>query len=249
MIDPSQAAAEQALGASTHSGVDAQPAAVAADSAGNAARRYDVVVFDFDGTLADSTALYELLLPALAQQRGVPEPEQGWQSLRSLGTTQMLRALKIRWWQLPAVTGQMRAMMAAHLHRVQLFAGMQAVLEQLHAQGVQLILLTSNSESTVHQVLGPALPLFSALYCRAPLLGKQRLLRRALARSGAPRTRILSVGDEDRDGRASQACGIDFVGVSWGLASPQVLQPYSAFALLAQPQDLLRCVLEARPPG
>ena len=47
-------------------------------------RRYDLLLFDFDGTLADSAVLFDLLLPALAQQRGVPPPAQGWHALRAM---------------------------------------------------------------------------------------------------------------------------------------------------------------------
>ena len=83
-------------------------------------RRYDLLLFDFDGTLADSAVLFDLLLPALAQQRGVPPPAQGWYALRAMDSRAMLRALKIRWWQIPSVTRQMRLAMAQHLHRVQL---------------------------------------------------------------------------------------------------------------------------------
>lgn len=213
------------------------------------AHRYHLLLFDFDGTLADSSALFDRFVPALAQQRGVSEPAAGWQSLRALPTRDMLRALRIRWWQLPAVTRQMRAMMASNLDQVHLFPGMLPVLQQLHGQGVQMVVVSSNTRHSVEQVLGPALPLFSALHCGVPLLGKRRVIARALRQSGVPRTQALSIGDECRDAEASRACGIDFAGVGWGLASAAVLQPHSAFALLADPRELLRCVAAARPPG
>lgn len=218
-------------------------------NAAPATRRYDLLLFDFDGTLADSSALFERFVPALAQQRGVSEPAAGWQSLRALPTGEMLRALRIRWWQLPALTRQMRSMMADNLDQVSLFPGMLPVLQQLHRQGVQLVVVSSNSRHSVEQVLGPALPLFTALHCAVPLLGKRRVIARALRQAAVPAARALSIGDECRDAEASRGCGIAFAGVSWGVASPAVLQPYSAFGLLAHPRDLLRCVVDAGLPG
>ena len=214
-----------------------------------APRRYDLLLFDFDGTLADSSALFERFVPALAQRRGVSEPDAGWQSLRALPTRDMLRALRVRWWQLPSLTRQMRSMMAANLDQVRLFPGMLPVLRQLHGLGVQMVVVSSNTRHSVEQVLGPALPLFSALHCGVPLLGKRRVIARALRQSGVGGARALSIGDEWRDAEASRACGIDFAGVGWGLASAAVLQPCSAFALLAHPRDLLHCVVAAGSSG
>ena len=218
-------------------------------NAAPATRRYDLLLFDFDGTLADSSVLFERFVPALAQQRGVSEPAAGWQSLRALPTGEMLRALRIRWWQLPALTRQMRSMMADNLDQVSLFPGMLPVLQQLHRQGVQLVVVSSNSRHSVEQVLGPALPLFSALHCGASLLGKRRIMARALRQARVPAARALSIGDECRDAQASQACGIAFAGVSWGVATAAALQPYSAVALLARPDDLLRCVARSNTPA
>ena len=209
------------------------------------ARRYDLLVFDFDGTLADSTVLFDLLLPALAQQRGVQQPEQGWQALRAMDSRAMLRALKIRWWQIPSVTRKMRLAMASHLHLVQVYPGLPAVLEQLHVQGVQMVVVSSNSLSTVEKVLGPMRGLFGAVHCRAPFLGKHRVLRRVVRQAGVAPGRVLSIGDECRDAHASHACGIDFVGVAWGLAHAQVLQPVSDWPLLQQPQDLAGLLVSA----
>lgn len=209
-------------------------------------RRYDLLLFDFDGTLADSSLLFDQFVPALARQRGVAEPLGGWQALRAMDTRGMLRVLKIRWWQLPGVTRQMRAAMAANLDQVSLYPGMADVLAHLHGQGVQLVVVSSNTRATVAQVLGPALPWFSALHCGAPLLGKRRVIARALRQAGVPAARALSIGDEARDGQASQACGMDFVGVGWGLANTAVLQPYSAFSVLAEPAGLMHCVFPGR---
>lgn len=132
---------------------------------------------------------------------------------------------------------------------MQLYPGMLPVLQQLHGQGVQMVVVSSNTRPTVEQILGPALPLFSALHCGASLLGKRRIMARALRQARVPATRALSIGDECRDAQASQACGIAFAGVSWGMATAAALQPYSAVTLLARPDDLLHCVAQGNTPA
>lgn len=211
----------------------------------SAGPRYDAVLLDFDGTLVDSLPLYEQTLAQLIDEFGLrPLPSDDVQVLRAMGTQALIHALGLRWWRIPAATRRMRALVAAQRDRLHLIDGMAAVLRQLHAQGVNLQVVTSNSQATVEAVLGaPLRPLFARLHCDVPLLGKRRALARAWRVTGLPAARVLSVGDELRDAQASRALGLDFAAVAWGLGLPRQLQAATPLALLQQPQSLLHCVL------
>ena len=208
-------------------------------------RRFDALLLDFDGTLVDTLPLFEDTLAQLIAEFGLrPLPSNDLQVLRGLGTRGLIDALGLRWWQLPAATRRMRALVAARRDALHLFDGVAGVLQQLHAQGVALQLVTSNRQDTVQAVLGPALlPLFARLHCDVPLMGKRRALARALRCSGQPVARVLSVGDELRDAQASQALGMAIAGVAWGLGLPAQLQATTPLPLLQRPDDLLQCVL------
>jgi phosphoglycolate phosphatase len=212
-------------------------------------RRYDLLLLDFDGTLVDSFPLFEQVMDQVIVEFGLrPLDRVQLHGLRALDTPAMFKALGVRWWRVPALTRRVRALVAPHAAGLCLFDGIAHVLPRLHAQGVQLAVVTSNNRATVQAVLGDVLlQCMAQLHCGVPLLGKRRVLARAVRASGVAPGRVLSIGDECRDARASQALGIDFCGVSWGFSLPEVLQAHSRFALLEHPHELWERVMDSTP--
>ncbi len=87
-------------------------------------RRYDLVIFDFEGTLADSFAWFLDTINDVADAFGFRrfEPER-LQEIRSLSARELMARSGIRWWRVPAVARRMRALMAAQIERIALFDG------------------------------------------------------------------------------------------------------------------------------
>jgi len=211
--------------------------------------KYKLVAFDFDGTLADS---FDCFLSALNQTAATlkfrPLAVHELAEVRGLSSQQLMRHLGIRPWQVPLIGVLMRRRMQAEIERVQLFAGMETALTALEAAGIALGIVTSNSLKNISHVLGPEnLRRFQYLECSVGLFGKARRLRRLRNVSGLPPSAVLLVGDEIRDAQAAQAAGWDFLGVSWGYASPAVLQPHSAGPLLAHPAELRSRLVDGPP--
>ena len=202
--------------------------------------RYRMVVFDLDGTLANSLPVAETVLAQACRHYRLPVPDGPQrEALRAMDTRSMLRALGLRWWQVPGFIAHMRGLMAPLSGQVQLFEGIDGLLGRLQCSGIRLGLVTSNRADNVATILGAArMDRFETLRCGVPLLGKRHVLARLAARSGLPARSIVSVGDEQRDARASQQAGLDFVGVGWGFSPPHVLAPYSRHPVLAAPGEL-----------
>jgi phosphoglycolate phosphatase len=211
--------------------------------------KYKLVLFDFDGTVADSFGCFLAAFNETAATHGFRplEPEMVTEA-RGLSSQQLMRRLGIRFWRLPGIAVAMRQRMHARLSEVQLFPGIDELWHTLAQRGVGLGLVTSNSLANVSLVLGPEhLSRFAYLECSAGLFSKGRRLRRVLKQSGLPRASVLFVGDERRDAEAAQAAGLDFIGVSWGYATPAVLQPFSAGPLFNQVDEISARVCAAQP--
>uniref|UniRef100_UPI0020901251 hypothetical protein n=1 Tax=Acinetobacter baumannii TaxID=470 RepID=UPI0020901251 len=63
---------------------------------------------------------------------------------------------------------------------IALFAGTEAMLRMLADSGVQLALVTSDSEANAREKLGPSAALFSQFDCSASLFGKAAKFRRVI---------------------------------------------------------------------
>jgi phosphoglycolate phosphatase len=120
-------------------------------------------------------------------------------TLRGYDARRMMRHLRTPAWKLPLIARHMRRRMAADIHRIPLFPGTDALLRHLHAHGVAIGIVTSNSEANVRRLLGPELAGLVRHYgCGASILGKRSKLRRVLRASGVPAAEAVKIGDEIR---------------------------------------------------
>jgi phosphoglycolate phosphatase len=129
----------------------------------------------------------------------------------------MMARHQIPFWKVPAIARYMRALMARDLGSIRLFEGIAGVLQALHARGVVLAIVSSNSRQNVQAVLGPEIAAwFSHYECGAALFGKLSKVRKVLAESRIARDHALMVGDEIRDAEVAREGGIAFGAVAWG---------------------------------
>lgn len=203
---------------------------------------YSLLVFDFDGTLADTLDLFASEMQAAAAHFGFDPPDPARREhYRSLGTRELLRELRIPAWKLPAITLHMRHRMQQRIDEVRLFDGAHALLRDLRRHGIRTAIVSSNATSNVERVLGPKYTaMIDHFACGSSILGKRRHLRATLKAFDFTRDRVLCIGDETRDAEAAASLRIDFVGVGWGQGSIDALAPLSSrppFSSFAQILD------------
>jgi phosphoglycolate phosphatase len=199
-----------------------------------------LLIFDFDGTLADSFDCFLDVADAVADRYHFDRLDRGdVAGLRALDLRQMMKRHRVPMWKLPLIVRHARILMARDLARIRMFAGMREVLAQLAAAGVTLAVVTSNSRANVLHVLGPTTAsLFSELVCGVSLFGKARKLRQVLRRTGIPAAQALFVGDEIRDAAAARAAGIAFGAVAWGYTRLDLLQAQAPARSFEHVEDL-----------
>lgn len=206
--------------------------------------KYRLVIFDFDGTLADSFGWFLGKVNHLADRFGFRRvADHEIDALRGLRPRELLAELGIPLRKLPGIAAYVRRLAAAHLHEVSLFPGVEHMLRRLADAGVALAIVTSNSYDNVLRVLGPEnAALIRGYECGAALFGKKSRLKRVLGRLDTPPANALYIGDEIRDADAARAVGIPFGAVTWGFASPAALAalgPDFVFESAAEITELL----------
>jgi phosphoglycolate phosphatase len=113
------------------------------------------------------------------------------------------------------------------------------MLRALHAHGVRLALVTSDSEANARRQLGEANTLrFSEFACGASLFGKAAKFRRVLRRAGVDPAGAIAIGDEVRDIEAARAAGIACAAVTWGYAAPEALRAHRPDFMFERMQDI-----------
>src|ERR1700741_4418204 len=90
--------------------------------------RYSLVIFDLDGTLADSFPWFRLHVNGVADRFGFRRVVDGdVERLRHKGSREILGDLEVPLWKLPAIARHMRRLKAQHLADIPLFHGAEAM--------------------------------------------------------------------------------------------------------------------------
>ncbi|KRQ03393.1 HAD-IA family hydrolase [Bradyrhizobium manausense] len=200
---------------------------------------YALAIFDLDGTLVDSFPWFLRTINDVADRFGFRRVrDEDIEELRHASTREILSRLEVPVWKLPAIARYARRLKGEAAAEIPLFAGTDAMLRTLAENGVQLALVTSDSEVNARQKLGASAALFQHFDCAASLFGKAAKFRRVIRRAGAVPKNVISIGDEVRDIEAARAVGIACGAVSWGYAAPAALQALAPDYMFAQMDEV-----------
>jgi phosphoglycolate phosphatase len=207
--------------------------------------KYQLAIFDFDGTLADTGELMSAVLQRAAVRFGFRQTTPAEvQMLRGMRNREIIRYLGVPMWKIPAIVVYARQIAALEGEQSKLFPGTQRMLAELAGAGVVLGIVTSNSEDTVRRALGEETAKTITYYeCGASLFGKAAKFRNILRRSGIPASSVLAIGDESRDMDAAKAAGIAAGAVTWGYATAELLRsckPAEIFDTMEEVTDVIR---------
>ncbi|OOW89487.1 HAD family hydrolase [Xanthomonas campestris pv. vitistrifoliae] len=199
-----------------------------------------LIIFDFDGTLADSFGFFLSTQRLLAERHGFRAAQaHEVDDARRLSTRELLKASGLSTWRVPWVAADFIRLMRA-APPVALFPGIAHTVSALHARGTRLAVVSSNSVENVRRALGAELSAtFAVIEGGAHLLGKQRALRRVLRATGHTASQAVYVGDQVADWEAAQVVGLPFAAVAWGYAHPDVFAGLAGTQLIERVDDLL----------
>ena len=200
-----------------------------------------LAIFDFDGTLADSFPFFLSVFNDIADQHGFRRVDvQQAERLRHYGPRDIMRHVGMPAWKLPLASRSFIERMRENAARIPLFEGVGEMLRALDREGVQLAVVSSNSEQNVRLVLGSELAALVRQYeCGMSIFGKAARIRKVLATARVPAAQALYIGDQTTDAEAARKAGVAFGAVSWGYAPIEALRRSAPQCEFAAPGDLL----------
>jgi len=201
-----------------------------------------VIIFDFDGTLADTLDALVSITNHLALEFGYPPttPEE-IPKLRNLSSREIVRLSGVSIFKLPFLLRRIRDNLHDKIQELNLIPGIKEALIQLKTEGNCLGILTSNSEENVRIFLEKQgiQDLFSFVYSENSLFSKDRSIRKLMRKNHLRPEEIIYVGDETRDIDAAKKIHVKVIAVSWGFNSRQVLAQHKPDFLIHRPSELI----------
>ena len=207
-------------------------------------RNFDLIAFDWDGTLFDSTKIIVRCIQAAVRDVGGTVPtdkEAGY--VIGLGLMQALAhaAPDVPPEKYPQLGDRYRHHYAAHFNDLSLFEGVLPLLDALKSRGHLLAVATGKSRRGLDEVLRTVelKGVFDGSRTADETAGKPDplMLRELMAEFDVAPDRVLMVGDTTHDLQMAVNAGCPSVGVSYGAHEPD------AFAVLA-PRHVAHSVQE-----
>lgn len=208
---------------------------------------YKTLVFDFDGTIADTLGETRLIFNRIAPDYGIREvAEHELDHLRHLSLKELLDHLDIPKRRVPALISRGTGMMRSNIAQLKLIEGMPQVLVELRRHVRSFGILTSNATANVDLFLRThgLREQFDFISSTSKLTGKSKHLKAIRKTFSLRAEELLYIGDELRDVKASQKAGIPIAAVTWGFNSRESLAASEPNYLFDQPADFLRLIDE-----
>ena len=190
-------------------------------------RSFDLVAFDWDGTLFDSTAIITRCIQAAVRDVGGTVPSDAAAShVIGLGLIQALAmaAPDVPPERYPELGSRYRHHYMAQQDAISLFEGVIPMLAQLKAQQHLLAVATGKSRRGLDACLAAVelRGLFDASRTADETAGKPhpRMLHELMAELGVEAPRVLMIGDTTHDLQMAVNAGCASVGVSYGAHAP-----------------------------
>ena len=215
--------------------------------------KYDAVLFDYDGTVADSIADIAYAANRALRLKGLPEHgEAAFRSFAGVGARVLLQRAAPAGTDdktLDALYSEYVSYYAAHANdRTQPYPGVLDMLSRMKEAGLKLAVISNKPDAAMQ----PGVQRFFASWLTLAVGEKPGVRRKpwpdmleaAAAEMGVSLSRCLYVGDTEVDLETARNTGIDCAAVTWGFRTGEQLRAAGAALLFDTPEALTDFVLE-----
>jgi phosphoglycolate phosphatase len=202
------------------------------------------IIFDFDGTIADSFDSVVKIFEHLTGNKHMTT--QDIDELRKFPLREVAKKLGVSVWKAPFLLYRGRYLMTAQIKHLHTFRELPGVIDLLHEEGHELFVLTSNSTRNVKKFLKQhhLYNKFVEVRGGVGLFGKGKAITKLLKRNSLEIKDCVYIGDETRDITSAKEIGMRVISVSWGFADRDSLLKHEPTAVADKPEDIVRILEE-----
>jgi len=204
-----------------------------------------MIIFDFDGTIADtfdeSYNIYNELAPrykckqVTLKEREILRNKKPQEFLKKYGITKMKIALLL-------LKG--RRKMQKKMGKMKPIKDIVRVIKSIKSLGFKMGIMTSNSKKNVKIFLenNGLSKEFDFIRSGRHIFSKSRSIKSILRRKRLSKKSVILIGDETRDIEAAKKVGIPVIAVSWGYNATGILKSLNPEKTANTPSKLLKII-------
>jgi phosphoglycolate phosphatase len=200
------------------------------------------VIFDFDGTLADSRLVLVSAWNLLAKKYNFKEMKlEELDAMKKLSIKERSKLLKLPLYKLPVILPQFFQLYRQSIKDIKSFNGIKEMLNGLEKKGYKIAVISSNSKENILYFLRHYhMNNIKEILCSSKIHGKDRLINRFLREKNLKPSEVIYVGDEHRDLVACKKTGIKMIWVGWGYDAEEIVDPLKPDYKVYTPADILK---------
>jgi len=213
-------------------------------------QQFDLIVFDWDGTLMDSAGAIVASIQGACRDLGLEEPsEQASRHIIGLGLTEAIAHLlpTLPQADYPKLVDRYRHHFLSQDADIPLFVGAERIVRDLNQAGFLLGVATGKSRRGLDRVLEQTGlgSFFHSTRCADECFSKPHpeMLEQLMDELGATRQRTLMIGDTSHDLQMAQNAGVAALAVSYGAHPREELLAHAPLACLDQIEELEQWLL------
>ena len=214
-------------------------------------KKYELIVWDWDGTLMDSTATIVQCIQQACRDLDLPVPDDTLAShVIGLGVHDALRVAvpTVTERQHPELVNRFRYHYLSKDHELDLFAGVRDLLEGLVKEGHLLAVATGKSRKGLDRSLSfhDMHDLFADTRTADESFPKPHpaMLMELSQSLMVPLERVLMIGDTTHDVLMAKSAGADVVAVTYGAHPKEVLEQESPLHCVHNVNELAKWLSE-----
>ncbi|WP_412729400.1 HAD-IA family hydrolase [Cytobacillus praedii] len=202
------------------------------------------VIFDFDGTIADSKIVFISAWNKIAEKYHFEKMKlTELENIKKLTIKERCKMLNFPMYKLPIIIPQLYKFYRQSINDLELFDGIKDVLTELNKKGVNTAIISSNSEENIQLFLKRnKIESVKEIICSSHIFGKDKLLSRFLKLKQLDADEVIYVGDEQRDIIACKKTGIKIIWVEWGYDSIEVGQAEEPDYKASSPAEIMQLI-------
>lgn len=203
------------------------------------------LIFDFDGTIADTLTMSVAAFNNAATQFNLPLiTEDKLPILRDSGAKELfLKHFALSPIKLAKLIKKIQTTVKNQINEVKAIEGIPDLIHQLKKRDFKLGIVTSNSTENVELFLkNQNITAIDFIYSGKNLFNKNTIIDRAIKENDLDRQSTLYVGDEARDIEAAHQAGLKIIAVTWGFNSEKKLKEMKPEYLISKTSDLINII-------
>lgn len=200
------------------------------------------ILFDFDGTLAETMMLIHTVFNQLSGVYGYRHlPEEEIEEHRHLSIHEFIDAVGISLWKVPVVAIHARRLMHTDIHEMHPPGGLVEALTEIHDSGrYHMDILTSNRRKNVLKFLDEhSMGWFDEVHSTHSIISKKRRVKKYIREKGIDPQTLFYIGDTTVDVESARLAGAKAVAVTWGLNTAEALDRSNPDHLVNEPSELV----------